>query len=153
VKKMSRELPDSCHDCGVESTIEEKRDYQGTSLAVSVCPICHCFDWMLPPDWDEEDNETLELTKEWAEQESIKILKERDIYYDIHFSEASNIILHEENINDIRQKTLELCKILNTNKADIGKHRLGIKIYFPRPYGNAHTHAFQDSMNRVEKDE
>jgi len=150
---MDRELPETCHDCRFESTIEEKRDYQGISLAVSVCPICHCFDWMLPLDWDEEDNETLDLTKEWAEQESIKILKERGIYYDIHFSEASKLTLYEENIDDIKQKTLELCKILNTNKANIGKHRQGIKIYFPKPYGNAHTYAFPDSNNsrKVEK--
>ncbi len=145
---MSRELNEECNDCGYEPVIEEKRDYKGEPLAVSVCPICHCFDWMLPLDWDEEDNETLELTGEWAEHESIKILKERNIYYDIHFSDASELVLHEKDIDEIRIKTLELCKILNTNKANIGKHGQGIKITFPKPYSNAHTHAFQDSSTQ-----
>ncbi|MCK4698646.1 MAG: hypothetical protein KAT53_10160 [Dehalococcoidia bacterium] len=140
----TREFYEKCNECSFEGTIEEKRDYNGELLAVSVCPVCHGFDWMLSANWDEEDSETLDLTKEWAEQESIKILKERNIYYDIRFSKASKLILHDENINDIRQKTLELCKILNTNKADIGKHRHGIKILFPRPYGNAPTNAFQE---------
>lgn len=141
-----RELESQCLECDYEGTIEEKRDYKGELLAVSVCPVCHFCNWMLPKDWyDEEDDETLDLTQEWAEKESIKILKERNIYYDIHFSEASELILYEENVDDIRQKTLELCKILNTNKANIGKQGHGIRITFPGPYRNVPTNAFKDS--------
>ncbi len=150
----TRELLETCHDCSFEEIIEEKRDYKGELLAVSVCPVCHCFDWILPEDWiNEEDDETLELTREWAEQESMKMLKERNIYYDIHFSEASKLILYEENIDSIRQKTLELCKILDTNKANIGKHGQGIKILFPRPYGKVPNYAFKDSTSSTSKEE
>ena len=84
-----RELQSSCNECSYEFTIEEKRDYKGELLAVSVCPVCHAVDWMLPKDYYEnEDEETLDATQEWAKKEAIKILKERSIYYDIHFSEA-----------------------------------------------------------------
>ncbi len=144
----TREFQSQCSECPFEGTIEEKRDYKGELLAVAVCPVCHFYDWMLPKDWDEEDEETLDLTQEWAKQESIKILKERSIYYDIHFSEASKLILLEENIDEIRHTMLELCKILNTNKVTIGKHRHGIRIEFPLPYQNVSTNAFRDHIKR-----
>jgi len=125
----ARELQEKCNECSYEGTIEEKRDYEGELLAVSVCPVCHCYDWMLPKEWDKEDEETLNLTSEWAKEESQKILREHNLFYKIEFSEPARILLIEYDLTDkIKKPIIELCELFDTNHAYINQHRKGIKI-------------------------
>jgi len=125
----TRELHETCNECSFEGIIEEKRDYKGELLAVAVCPVCHCYDWMLPKEWDEEDNETLDLTSEWAKDESQKILKERNIFYKIQFSRPAKQILIEYELTDkIKKPIIELCELFDTNYAYVNQHRKGVKI-------------------------
>jgi len=125
----TRELQEKCHECPCEETIEEKRDYQGELLAVSVCPACHCYDWMLPKEWDEENDETLNLTSEWAKEESQKILREHNLFYDIAFSEPARILLIEYDLTDkIKKPIIELCDLFGIRYAYVNQHRKGIKI-------------------------
>ncbi len=125
----TRELLETCHDCSFEEIIEEKRDYKGELLAVSVCPICHCYDWILPEEWDEEDDETFDLTSEWAKEESQKILKEHKLFYKIEFSEPARLLLIEYDLTDkIRKPIIELCDLFNIHYAYLNQHRKGIKI-------------------------
>ncbi len=126
----TRELQEECHGCSYEGTIEEKRDYKGELLAVSVCPVCHVHDWMLPKDWyDEEDDETLDLTNEWAKEESQKILKEYNLFYQIQFSEPAKILLTELDLMDeIKKPIIELCDVFNIHYAYVNQYRKGIKI-------------------------
>lgn len=126
----TRELQEKCLECSYDGIIEEKRDYKGELLAVAVCPVCHCFDWILPEDWyEKEDEETRDLTREWAEQESIKILKEHKLFYDIAFSEPAKQLLKELDLTDkIKKPIIELCDLFNIHYAYVNQHRKGIKI-------------------------
>ena len=132
-RKMSnetREFHEKCNECPYEGTIEEKREYEGQLLAVAVCPVCHAFDWMLPKEWDEEDKETLDLTREWAEQESIKMLKEHDLFYNIAFSEPAKQLLIELDLLDKTKKPIiELCDLFNIHYAYVQKYQKGIRIH------------------------
>ena len=125
----TRELQEKCHSCSYEKTIEEKRDYHGEWLAVSVCPVCHTHNWTLPKDWDEEDEETLDLTEEWAKEEAQKMLKEHDLYYKIEFSEpAKQLLIDKGLIVKIKKPIMELCDLFNINYAYVNQYRKGIKI-------------------------
>ncbi|MBA7683147.1 hypothetical protein ES703_91505 [subsurface metagenome] len=125
----TRELHEKCNECDFEGIIEEKRDYNGELLAVSVCPVCHCYDWMLPKEWDEEDNETLDLTNEWAKEESQEMLKEHNLFYNITFSEPARILLIEYDILDkVRKPIIELCDVFNIHYAYVTQRLKGIKI-------------------------
>uniref|UniRef100_A0A6M3M970 Uncharacterized protein n=1 Tax=viral metagenome TaxID=1070528 RepID=A0A6M3M970_9ZZZZ len=129
MSKETRELQEKCLECSYEETIEEKRDYKGELLAVAVCPVCHFYDWMLPKDWDEEDYETLDLTNEWAKEESQKMLKEHDLFYKIEFSEPAKQLLVESDLMDkIKKPIRELCDLFNIHYAYVNQHRKGIKI-------------------------
>ncbi len=124
-----REFYEKCHECSFEGTVEEKRDYNGELLAVAVCPVCHFYDWMLPKDWDEEDEETLYLTTEWAREESQKILKERNLFYKIEFSKPAKQTLIELDLMDaIKKHIIALCDLFNVNYASVNRYRKGIKI-------------------------
>jgi len=125
----ARELQEKCLECSYEGTIEEKRDYNGELLAVAVCPVCHCYDWMLPSNWDEEDEETLDLTKEWAKEESQKMLKEHKLFYKIEFSEpAKQLLIYSDLTDKIKKPIIELCDLFDTNCAYVQQYRKGIKI-------------------------
>ena len=126
-----RHFDETCSECGYKGTLEEQRDYDGESLSVSVCPVCYGYDWMLPAGLDEEDIDTLEETNQWAKLESIKILKKHNLYYDIHFSEPFSEMVSEELGNRLKVKVIEICNILETNRADFGKKRNGIIVTFP----------------------
>lgn len=128
--KETRELESQCLECDYEGTIEEKRDYKGELLAVSVCPVCHFCNWMLPKDWyDEEDDETLDLTNEWAKEESQKMLKEHNLFYKIVFSEPAKILLTELDLMDeIKKPIIELCDLFDIHYAYVNQYRQGIKI-------------------------
>ncbi len=124
-----REFYVKCLECDYEGTIEEKRDYNGELLAVSVCPICHFYDWTLPKDWDGEDDKILDLTNEWAKEESQKILKEHNLFYKIEFSEPAKQLLIESDLMDkIKKPIIELCELFDTHHAYVSQHRKGIKI-------------------------
>ncbi len=132
--KMSnetRELQENCHDCSYEGTIEEKRDYKGELLAVSVCPVCHSFDWMPPKDWDEEDDEALCLTGEWAEDESQKMLKKHKLFYKIEFSKPAKQLLKKYGpglTDEIKKPIIELCDLFNIRYARVTQQRRRISI-------------------------
>ncbi|MCK4784523.1 MAG: hypothetical protein KAV87_12280 [Desulfobacteraceae bacterium] len=124
-----REFYEKCSECSFEGTIEEKRDYNGELLAVSVCPVCHFYDWMLPKDWDEEDNETLDLTEKWAKGESQKMLKEHDLFYKIEFSEPAKQLLIDLGLMvKIKKPIMKLCDLFNIHYAYVNQYRKGIKI-------------------------
>jgi len=125
----TRELQENCPNCLFEGILEEKREYEGELLAVSVCPVCYFYDWMLPEDWDEEDTETLDLTGEWAKEESKKMLKERELFYKIEFSEpARQVLIHAGLMVKIRKPIIELCDLFDINYAYLNQYRNGIKI-------------------------
>ncbi len=127
----TRELLETCHDCSFEEIIEEKRDYKGELLAVAVCPVCHFYNWILPEEWDEEDEETFDLTSEWAEEESQKILKEHDLFYKIAFSKPAMQLLIELDLMDkIKAPIMELCDIFNVHYAYVNRYQKGIQISY-----------------------
>ena len=129
VNNNAREFYSKCVGCDYEGTVEEKRDYNGELLAVAVCPVCHFYDWMLPKDWDEEDNETLDLTQEWAREESQKILKEHNLFYRIEFSEPAEKVLIELDLMDgVKKHIIELCDLFDVHYASVNQYRRGIKI-------------------------
>lgn len=122
-------LMEKCRECGYEETIEENRDYNSETLVVSVCPMCRTYDWEMPSEYDEEDIDLLERIREWAHEESIKMLKEHDLYYTIRFSEPARFLLSEYGIiNGLKEHLIELCKFLGTDTAYIVQHEKGIKI-------------------------
>ncbi len=129
MNNKTRELQEKCLECSYEEIIEEKRDYNGELLAVAVCPVCHFYDWMLPKDWDEEDEETLDLTSEWAKEESQKMLKEHNLFYKIEFSEpAERTLIELELMEDTKKHIIALCDLFNVHYASVNRYRRGIKI-------------------------
>jgi len=129
MNNKTREFYEKCSSCSFEGIIEEKRDYNGELLAVSVCPVCHFYDWMLPKDWDEEDKETLDLTDNWAKEESQKMLKEHNLFYKIVFSKPAKQLLIESDLMDkIKEPIIELCDLFTINYAYVTQRRKGIKI-------------------------
>ncbi len=124
-----REFYSQCLECSYEETIEEKRDYNGELLAVQVCPICHFYDWTLPLNWDGKDEEVLELTNEWAKEESQKMLKEHNLFYKIEFSEpAKQLLIESDLMNKIKKPIIELCELFDTDYVYVSQYRKGIKI-------------------------
>ena len=122
-------LMDNCHRCGYGETIQEDRNFDGSTLAVAVCPLCRTYDWELPSDYDDEDVDLLDRTGKWAREESIKILRERDLYYTIRFSEPARILLSEYGIIDgLKGHIIDLCKFLGTDTVYVTQCQKGIKI-------------------------
>lgn len=124
---MERELEEKCEKCGSE-VIEEKRSFGDEMLAVTVCPICHFYNWILPSEYFvEEDDELFEKSDAWAKAESQKILEEHELLMTLDFSKPAKLQL-EENFELIKPYLLKICKILDSWSVYISQFENGIKI-------------------------
>lgn len=135
-----RELELICNNLSCKGeVIEEKREYKGEKLAVSVCPFCGSFDWILPSSAFDKNgdlkDEALEMTTKWAREESWMILKEHNLYYRINFSSQAMELLEGREIEAQRVEAIlrTLCDVFETRSASAGKQGAGFRVDFGPP--------------------
>jgi len=121
---LKRELEETCPLCHAE-LIEEKREYKGESLAVAVCPSCHYLDWIVPESEMGIDAEYDLPSQAWAEEQAENVLREHDLWFNIHYSEVLELNRH---LPRIRLAVEQLCLSLGAKTAEVGQYKTGLKI-------------------------
>lgn len=121
------ELMPLCHKCGSEKTIEETRKYNDEELKVVVCQICRTYDWEVPENAS-EDEDIFYDSENWAEKQSIEILKDNNAFYSLHYTNPAKHIL-VNHTHEFETKIIDLCEFLGSQMAEISQKEQGILIY------------------------
>ena len=107
------------------TTIEEKFDYKGKMLAVSVCSFCDYFDWIVPEGVEDSESKEFEDSQEWAKKKAEELRKKHQIVtIPVHYSEN----VKDKQTFQIDNLLNNLCQMLGYEHIYVGKFGRGIRI-------------------------